>query len=601
MRRAGNTPAASAADVQDALKQRDKAMQEVVRAPDEALSQTLIDSVNNAYDSLKPDLAALGPDGCRLQDDVTGFVSLVAEVQRLPGQLRVIWTVMTANPLRLALTLAAGGLALVALSAGPQRLLGGSSALAALVSFTAAAAPAVQFVRRVLKATAGFANRIDDVSKDKLKALLKQEADLKARIEEANARRAAMDRAEQALARYVDPAGTANPPRLLRFVLEDDPDTKVLEQEIGLISRARRLFQAVDEIVRQGREAKKALAAREAAARAQAAAGAPRPDEPPAADVDYDVPDRIVLYIDDLDRCTHEQVYKVLQAIHLLLAFDLFVVVVGVDVAWVQSALETQAASEQRTLDPAARAVNYLEKIFQLPFWLRPLSTAGEGGGSYAAYIHTLLPEGTQAPDPQADGTQASATPAATTDPAAPSATAVIASRPEPAAAPPPKAQQGAEETLATVLLTVDEVRFLAGAEIGALAARNPRGVKRLANVYRMVRARLAQQDEAALLGRYQQPPTYPLLCLLAAVENGQPAKIADTLYDALRDAPTAVELQAWPIPGLTPDAASALDTAAGLETAWHAAFARRGASVTAGTFAELARAVRRYSFNAWR
>ncbi len=33
---------------------------------------------------------------------------------------------------------------------------------------------------------------------------------------------------------------------------------------------------------------------------------------------------RIVLYIDDLDRCEPDKVAKVLQAVHLLLAFPLF-------------------------------------------------------------------------------------------------------------------------------------------------------------------------------------------------------------------------------------------------------------------------------------
>ena len=40
---------------------------------------------------------------------------------------------------------------------------------------------------------------------------------------------------------------------------------------------------------------------------------------------------RIILYIDDLDRCDPERVIDVLQAVHLLLAFPLFVVVVAVD------------------------------------------------------------------------------------------------------------------------------------------------------------------------------------------------------------------------------------------------------------------------------
>jgi hypothetical protein len=44
---------------------------------------------------------------------------------------------------------------------------------------------------------------------------------------------------------------------------------------------------------------------------------------------------RIILYIDDLDRCPSDKVVDVLQAIHLLLYFRLFVVVVAVDARWV--------------------------------------------------------------------------------------------------------------------------------------------------------------------------------------------------------------------------------------------------------------------------
>ncbi len=101
-------------------------------------------------------------------------------------------------------------------------------------------------------------------------------------------------------------------------MLEDDPDTKALERDIGLISRTRRLFQAVDDIARDMRRQRRTpgYAGREGA--------------------DLETPERIVIYIDDLDRCSETKVYEVLQAIHLLLAFDLFVVVVGVDVGWVR-------------------------------------------------------------------------------------------------------------------------------------------------------------------------------------------------------------------------------------------------------------------------
>ncbi|NVZ67503.1 hypothetical protein HX867_35930, partial [Pseudomonas gingeri] len=48
---------------------------------------------------------------------------------------------------------------------------------------------------------------------------------------------------------------------------------------------------------------------------------------------------RIVIYIDDLDRCPPEKVVDVLQAVHLLLTFPIFVVMVAVDVRWVSNAL----------------------------------------------------------------------------------------------------------------------------------------------------------------------------------------------------------------------------------------------------------------------
>ncbi|MET0856730.1 MAG: P-loop NTPase fold protein, partial [Telluria sp.] len=47
----------------------------------------------------------------------------------------------------------------------------------------------------------------------------------------------------------------------------------------------------------------------------------------------------IVLYIDDLDRCPAAKVVDVLQAVHLLLAYPLFVVVVGVDSRWLLQSL----------------------------------------------------------------------------------------------------------------------------------------------------------------------------------------------------------------------------------------------------------------------
>ena len=90
---------------------------------------------------------------------------------------------------------------------------------------------------------------------------------------------------------------------------------------------------------------------------------------------------RIVLYIDDLDRCSPEKVVEVLQAVHLLLAFPLFVVVVGVDARWVARSLETHyqglLGSTDEDGEQRATPHDYLEKIFQIPLWLRPLDSGG--------------------------------------------------------------------------------------------------------------------------------------------------------------------------------------------------------------------------------
>jgi hypothetical protein len=102
--------------------------------------------------------------------------------------------------------------------------------------------------------------------------------------------------------------------------------------------------------------------------------------------------DRIVLYIDDLDRCPPERVYEVLQAIHLLLAFDLFVVVVGVDQRWLTNSLVVARSGLMSSHDDrirqglaekgvellhAAEPEDFMEKIFQIPFWLTPISEKG--------------------------------------------------------------------------------------------------------------------------------------------------------------------------------------------------------------------------------
>jgi hypothetical protein len=106
-------------------------------------------------------------------------------------------------------------------------------------------------------------------------------------------------------------------------------------------------------------------------------------DEGDDSKADEHLINRIVLYIDDLDRCPSDRVVEVLQAIHLLLAFPLFVVVVAVDSRWLSQSLNKKyegllagSLPQDRPGNgvPPATPQNYLEKIFQIPFWVRPLT-----------------------------------------------------------------------------------------------------------------------------------------------------------------------------------------------------------------------------------
>ncbi|HKP76869.1 MAG TPA: P-loop NTPase fold protein, partial [Longimicrobiaceae bacterium] len=128
---------------------------------------------------------------------------------------------------------------------------------------------------------------------------------------------------------------------------------------------------------------------------------------------------RIVLYIDDLDRCPPAKVVEVLQAVHLLLAFPLFVVVVGVDARWVVRSVETRyrellragQGADERAMENneflelfgAATAHDYLEKIFQVPFWLRTMTDRACQKMVRGLLASSMSPEAgdTGAPPPQ--------------------------------------------------------------------------------------------------------------------------------------------------------------------------------------------------------
>ena len=81
---------------------------------------------------------------------------------------------------------------------------------------------------------------------------------------------------------------------------------------------------------------------------------------------------RIVLFIDDLDRCPPQRVVEVLEAAQLLVKTRLFVIVLAIDVRYVTRALEKEYRHVLiRNGEPSG--LDYIEKIIQVPYRVRPI------------------------------------------------------------------------------------------------------------------------------------------------------------------------------------------------------------------------------------
>lgn len=244
-------------------------------------------------------------------------------------------------------------------------------------------------------------------------------------------------RSEQALHAARDALDGLSIDTLLREFLEERATADTYESELGLLSHVRNDFERLSKLIT--RSNRDYLEGR-------------RP--PPTVG-------RIVLYIDDLDRCPEDRVVEVIQAVHLLLAFPLFVCVVAADPRWLTRCLGrapgvrategmrhdvTLASQLGRQADPA----DYVEKIFQIPIWLRPIPVDRRAG-----LLRSWLE----------------------------------------AAADPGDA--------ATASLTDEELQFLS--HLAERLDGKPRTLKRLANSYRLVRAGLSDVAfETFLVDRLQ-------------------------------------------------------------------------------------------------
>lgn len=215
---------------------------------------------------------------------------------------------------------------------------------------------------------------------------------------------------------------------------------------------------------------------------------------------------RIVLYVDDLDRCTPARVVDVLQAVNLLLTMDLFVVVVAVDPRWLLNSLRRHHAG---LFDD--NEVAYLDKIFHIPVALRPMGDRAVG------YLRSLLPlDEEPVPEPRPQPTMkittaqfpgigdAPPTEVPVINFQRPAGDVVLRSAPQPANLNPEGLRlRGAEREFLERLTPLLDT---------------PRSVKKLVNLYRLLRLGVGEDRLDAFIGGEQGGPYQAAAILLAAL-----------------------------------------------------------------------------------
>jgi hypothetical protein len=244
--------------------------------------------------------------------------------------------------------------------------------------------------------------------------------------------------------------------------------------------------------------------------------------------------DRIVLYIDDLDRCRADRVIEVLEAVHLLLAFPLFAVIVAVDPRWLRQSLldhyprllggadDEKTNARTRSLGRPATPQDYLEKIFQVPFHLHAMEETG-----FKSLVKVLF---TVEQPKKTDSTPATTKVAAgdssqgeaTEQPGPETSAGDTSSEEKPTESrEAPKVdvtQLAAPERLLLTQNEVDDVeRF-------QLLFQTPRALKRFANTYSLIRVGVDEKHWSNYLGFDHSPPGYRVPLLLLAVTSAFPS-----------------------------------------------------------------------------
>jgi hypothetical protein len=384
------------------------------------------------------------------------------------------------------------------------KLLASVTAVASLIGVWARAATGAvaKADQAITKVADEYAKRIADNQ-----AVVAAQASLVAAQASAATAAAGLQAAREELARaQTELANASLPAQMLQLVSRRIEDQSY-NRELTTLSLARADLEALSAILRD--QTSETTPAGGAGSTKGAAVATP-----PARAVD-----RVILYIDDLDRCKPEDVVRVLQMVHMLLAFELFVVVVAVDARWVEEALihsydwlagsddgmseDSDEDSGQRTQrrNPRVTPQDYLEKIFQISFWLEPMNS-----NRAASYLASLV-----RPSAREQG------------PVLGSGVAGSAAQPD-------------SPGIARIEIAPIELDYMRA--LAAYVGPSPRRVKRLVNAYRLIKARMSDAQLSTFLtdratddGDHRSGP-YQIVIGLLVIGTGAPASSAQILRE---------------------------------------------------------------------
>jgi hypothetical protein len=302
---------------------------------------------------------------------------------------------------------------------------------------------------------------------------------------------------------------------LSRFILER-AEGEDYRKQLGIISTIRKDFERLTQLLKDGHEG-------------------------------FEKVGRIILYIDDLDRCSSAKVVEVLQAVHLLLAMPLFVVVVGVDLRWLLHSLDQEYSAFRTSAkggedhglsrpEWTTSPQSYLEKIFQIPFSIGQMSSVG-----YGRLVNSLLPATIAAVESNGVAKAVGQVAQNTSQGSADS---------KPAASDHPSNMgrdlrtsgakvNGNKPVVATRNLNPDSLRIQSWetefAQHMFEFVMTPRSAKRFTNTYRLLKAPLAGNDLKKFEGSKTEPGEFQAAMLLLAVVTGMSSKALD-LFPAILD-----------------------------------------------------------------